>query len=41
MMLPMYAASPGDSHPNAAATQLVAPQFVEEIFDAAIAYEPN
>ncbi|NCA77664.1 MAG: T9SS type A sorting domain-containing protein [Alphaproteobacteria bacterium] len=39
MMLPMYAAGPGDSHPNAAATALVAPQFVTEIFDAAIGYE--
>jgi len=34
-----YAAGPGDSHPNAAATALVAPQLVNEIFDAAIAYE--
>jgi hypothetical protein len=34
-----YAAGSGDSHPNAAATNLVAPQFVTEIFDAAIAYE--
>lgn len=34
-----YAASSGDSHPNAAATALVAPQFVQEIFDASIAYE--
>ena len=33
------ASSSGDSHPNAAATALVAPQFVDEIFDAAIAYE--
>lgn len=39
MMLSMYAVNPGDSHPNAAATQLVAPQFVQEIFNAAIAYE--
>jgi|GEM_PF-2698712 len=39
MMLEMYAASPGDSHPNAAATQLVAPQFVQEIFNASIGYE--
>jgi hypothetical protein len=30
---------PNDSHPNAAATELVAPLFVSEIFDAAIAYE--
>ena len=34
-----YAQDEWDSHPNAAATELVAPQFVEEIFDAAIAYE--
>ncbi len=34
-----YAASGGDSHPNSLATELVAPQFVNEIFDAAIAYE--
>ncbi|MCU0645146.1 MAG: T9SS type A sorting domain-containing protein, partial [bacterium] len=34
-----YAASSGDSHPNANATKLVAPQFVTEIFDAAMAYE--
>ncbi|MFA6924661.1 MAG: T9SS type A sorting domain-containing protein [Bacteroidales bacterium] len=34
-----YAASSSDSHPNSAATALVAPQFVNEIFDAAIAYE--
>lgn len=36
---PQYAVSNGDSHPNAAATALVAPQFVSEIFGAAIAYE--
>ena len=34
-----YATSSGDSHPNAAATELVAPQFVQEIFDAALDYE--
>jgi hypothetical protein len=34
-----YAVSNYDSHPNATATALVAPQFVNEIFDAAIAYE--
>ncbi|MBM3434652.1 MAG: hypothetical protein FJY07_00370 [Bacteroidetes bacterium] len=34
-----YAAGPWDSHPNAAATELVAPQLVNEIFDAAIAHE--
>ncbi|MBI4646143.1 MAG: T9SS type A sorting domain-containing protein [Bacteroidia bacterium] len=39
MMLPEYAAGEWDSHPNAAATELVAPQFVGEIFDAAIYYE--
>ncbi len=33
------ASSSGDSHPNAAATQLAAPQFVDEVFDAALAYE--
>lgn len=39
MMLSQYASGPGDSHPNADATTLVAPQFVEEIFNASIAYE--
>ncbi|MBM4157409.1 MAG: T9SS type A sorting domain-containing protein [Ignavibacteria bacterium] len=39
MLLLMYATSSDDSHPNAAATQLVAPQFVNEIFNASIAYE--
>jgi len=34
-----YASDKEDSHPNSAATELVAPQFVKEIFDAAIAYE--
>jgi hypothetical protein len=34
-----YASGPWDSHPNAAATELVAPQLVNEIFDAAIGYE--
>ena len=34
-----YASDEWDSHPNSAATELVAPQFVSEIFDAAIAYE--
>lgn len=33
------AASAGDSHPNAAATALVAPQLVTEVFDHAVAYE--
>ncbi len=37
--MPQYAASSGDSHPNSRATELIAPQFVSEIFDAAIAYE--
>ncbi len=39
IMLNQYRAGNGDSHPNASATELVAPQFVTEIFDAAIAYE--
>jgi len=39
MMLIQYRASSGDSHPNATATALVAPQFVQESFDAAIGYE--
>ncbi len=39
IMQSQYRTQPGDSHPNAAATALVAPQFVQEIFDAAIAYE--
>ncbi len=38
-MLSQYASSGSDSHPNTAATNLVAPQFVSEIFDASIAYE--
>jgi len=37
--MPQYAASQYDSHPNAAATALVAPQFVNEIFMAAMIYE--
>jgi hypothetical protein len=37
--LAQYSVSNTDSHPNAAATALVAPQFVNEIFSAAIAYE--
>ncbi|MFH1119965.1 MAG: BACON domain-containing carbohydrate-binding protein [Bacteroidota bacterium] len=37
--LPQYAVSSSDSHPNGTATALVAPQFVNEIFNAAIAYE--
>jgi hypothetical protein len=39
MMLAQYAIGPGDSHPNAAATTLVAPQFVQEVFNASISYE--
>ncbi|MEI7981615.1 MAG: hypothetical protein WCI71_08160 [Bacteroidota bacterium] len=39
MMLAMYAVAPYDSHPNSSATQLVAPQFVQEIFNASVAYE--
>jgi len=39
MMLTQYRNGDGDSHPNASATELVAPQFVNEIFNAAIAYE--
>lgn len=38
-MLSQYAQSSSDSHPNAAATTLVAPQFVTEIFNHSIAYE--
>jgi len=33
------AASPTDNHPNAAGTELIAPLFVKDVFDAAIAYE--
>lgn len=36
---PEYAKGLQDAHPNAACTDLVAPQLVQEIFDAAIAYE--
>ena len=39
MMDTDYSVDEWDSHPNSDATELVAPQFVEEIFDAAIAYE--
>jgi hypothetical protein len=39
MLQLQYAASANDSHPNSTATELVAPQFVEEIFNAAIVYE--
>ena len=38
-MLDQYRAGPGDSHPNAAATALVAPRLVLEMFDRAISYE--
>jgi hypothetical protein len=34
-----YASGSKDSHPNNLATQLVAPQFVIEVFDAALRYE--
>lgn len=41
-MLPLsYATGPDDSHPNAAATSLVAPQFVNEMFDKSIYYETH
>ncbi len=36
---PQYAMGPTNSHPNPLATELVAPQFVNEIFDATIVYE--
>ncbi len=36
-----YASGEWDSHPKSLATELVAPQFVKEIFDAAIAYEAS
>ena len=36
---PEYADGLNDAHPNAAASDLIAPQFVQEIFDAAINYE--
>ena len=38
-MLLQYANDPNDPHPNAAATELVAPQLVNEVFDRSIAYE--
>jgi hypothetical protein len=39
-MLPLQLASgSSDSHPNASATALVAPQLVQQVFDAARAYE--
>jgi hypothetical protein len=36
---PQYATDPHNSHPNAAATVLVAPLLVNEVFDHSIAYE--
>jgi hypothetical protein len=40
-ILPLqYATGATDSHPNAAATALVAPQLVQQVFDAALAYQP-
>jgi hypothetical protein len=38
-MLLQYAMHPDDPHPNAAATELVAPQLVNEVFNHSIAYE--
>lgn len=39
-MLPLsLATSPTDNHPNAAASDLIAPLFVEAVFNASIAYE--
>ncbi len=38
-LLPQYATDAHDSHPNAAATTLVAPQLVNEVFNHSIAYE--
>ncbi|MBK7228595.1 MAG: T9SS type A sorting domain-containing protein [Ignavibacteriales bacterium] len=39
MLQLQYATSTTDSHPNGLATELVSPQFVQEIFNAAIFYE--
>jgi hypothetical protein len=39
MLPPVYATGIDDSHPNAAATTLVSPQFVNEIFNKSILYE--
>jgi hypothetical protein len=36
-----YSAGAGNSHPNGAATNIVAPQFAKEVLDAALAYEGN
>ena len=38
-MQPQYAVGPNDPHPNAAATALVAPQLVDEVFNHSIYYE--
>lgn len=37
--LPQYVTGSGDSHPNGAGTDFIAPQFVNEIFAAAVNYE--
>lgn len=37
---PEFVTSPEDGHPNELVSDLMAPLFVQEIFDAAIAYEP-
>lgn len=37
----IYAQSSTNSHPNSAATELVAPIFVQEVFDASIRYEQS
>jgi hypothetical protein len=39
--LPQYVTGVGDSHPNGAGTDFIAPQFVNEIFDAAVYYESH
>ncbi len=36
---PQYAVGPNDPHPNSAATALIAPLLVNEVFDHSIAYE--
>ena len=41
MLQLQYATSTTDSHPNGLATELVSPQFVQEIFNAAIFYEDH
>ena len=35
----VYESSPTDDHPNAIATDIIAPQFVQEVFNASIQYE--